>query len=213
MNHDNYWKLRGNNYLQEQRSNPKYIKDQLRIQEEKIINLLKNSTFNNVVEFGCGYGRFTKILVEQLKPENYVAIDISEGQINNAKNYVNNDKVKFHCLKIQEFNSKEKFDLVFSAEVLMHIPFSNIEQVIKKMISLCSKKIVTIDWYNDQKIGKESRGYCFMHDYSKLFMKMGVKSVKIQKLPTSFSLKLLNAYFQIRGHSKSETQAIIEIDV
>jgi len=81
------------------------------------------------------------------------------------------------------------------------------------MISLCSKKIVTIDWYNDQKIGKESRGYCFMHDYSKLFMKMGVNSVKIQKLPTSFSLKLLNAYFQIRGHSKSETQAIIEIDV
>ena len=213
MDLTNYWKTRGENYLNEQQKNPKHVKDRLQSQEKQIVKLLKNKSFNNILEVGCGYGRFTKILYDQFKPDRYLGIDVSEGQIKNAKDFVKNDKIDFKCIKIQDYNSTEKFDLIFSAEVLMHINFSDIQQVIKKLVSLSKGKIVTIDWFNEEKFDKEAGGYCFMHNYSSLFKQNGAKSVTIHKLPLPLSLKIINAYATIKGNPNAETQAIIEVEV
>lgn len=212
MNLKDYWKKRGNNYYLEQQNSPKHVKDRLRSQEKQIVKLFKNKNFNKIFELGCGYGRFTKILYGELKPEKYVAIDISEGQIENARNYVNK-KIEFNCVDFQNFNSKEKFDLVFSSEVLMHINSTDIEEVIKKMISLSKGKVITLDWYNIEKIGSEVGGYCFMHDYSSLFKKCGAKSVKIHRLSLPFSLKIIKTYSKIKQNPEPQPQAIIEVDV
>jgi len=208
-----YWKDRGRDYYNELQRQPKYDRDRLKLQEENFIKFIKKYKFKTILEIGCGFGRYTKIINSILKPEKYVAIDISEKQIENAKKVVSDNKVDFQCIKIQDFQSTEKFEMVFASEILMHINFEDIEEVIKKLLSLSSDKIFSIDWYDDTSFGKTQKSYCFMHNYKTLYEKNRAKNVQIHMLPTSIILKMISTYAQLRGRHGIEKQAIIEVDV
>ena len=64
-------------------------------EENKFIEYLKNIEFNTVFEFGCGFGRMTKLILDNFDINDYTAIDVSIDQINNAKKQ-GMDKVKFY---------------------------------------------------------------------------------------------------------------------
>lgn len=152
-----------------------------------MINLLKTETdFISVLEVGCGFGRITKLITEEFPTvERISAIDISPAQIENAKKYVNNDKVNFLCGKIQDLNiHSENYDLVLASEVLMHINFTDINPVIEQLVRISKKHIINLDWYR-QTSGVESAGYCFAHDYESLYKKYGCKvdAVDIPRQP------------------------------
>jgi len=208
-----YWKKRGIGYYDELKEPTKYEQARLKIQEVRVINLLNSHKFNSILEVGCGFGRYTKILYSLLKPQNYVAIDISKKQIENAKKYVGEKKIEFHCSKIQNFSTDQKFDLVFASEILMHIDFQDIKQVIQKLVSLSKNKIISIDWYDKNRIGEESGGYCFIHDYQTIFKNYKVKSIKIHPIPISLQLNVINVYAKLRGRHGFDRQAIIEVSV
>ena len=60
------------------------------LQEQILVEYLrKNISFSTVLEVGCGFGRITKIILSNF-PEvtEYVAVDLSPDQIENARNYV-----------------------------------------------------------------------------------------------------------------------------
>ena len=60
------------------------------LQEQILVEYLrKNISFSTVTEVGCGFGRITKIILSNF-PEvtEYVAVDLSPDQIENARNYV-----------------------------------------------------------------------------------------------------------------------------
>lgn len=208
-----YWKSRGPGYKNEFKNQPKRVKTIFEEQERKTINLIHKYKFSRILEVGCGSGRYTKILYDLFKPKRYLAVDISIDQIENAKKYVGNDKVDFQCSRIQDLNINEKFELVFASEVLMHIHFNDINDTIKKLISQSSNKIISIDWFDKNKIGSEASGYCFMHDYEKLFKKNGAKKVTIHTLPLTVHYKMASIYAKLRGRHGIDTQAVIEIDV
>ncbi len=211
MDVSEYWRNRGEGYYDELKNQTASEKSLLKTQEEHVLKLFQGKKFNSILEVGCGFGRYTKIIYSLFKPEKYLALDISQEQIENAKKYVNNEKIKFQCSKIQDFTSDQKFDLVFASEILMHINFEDIEEVIKKLSMFCGDNIVTVDWFDKEKIGSSSKGYCFMHDYPKLFQKNGAKKVKMHSIPISLKLKTISAYAKLRGRHGIDKQAIIEV--
>ena len=88
----------------------------------------------DVAEFGCGFGRITKLVLENFPIKRYVAFDLSPDQIPNAKKNCNSFDVDFHVSTIQDFEYKEKFDLVFGSEVLLHVKPSNIHKIVLKQL-------------------------------------------------------------------------------
>ena len=149
-----YWQERGKVY----QKNFVYDKD-MRLQESMLIKHLNDNIFTSdesvksVLELGCGFGRITKLLLTNFPNiQEYLAVDLSSHQLENAKKYVDshNDKITFLLSDIQSLNTNnKKYDLVIMSEVLLHIIPSEIDSIIKKIISLSNKHIVNIDWYED----------------------------------------------------------------
>lgn len=86
------------------------------------INFVKKNYINSnscVADFGCGMGRVSKQLIEQIGCD-VVGFDISYPMLLTAKNYINNDKfdhIKYDK-RLKTFN--KKFDVVISILVLQH---------------------------------------------------------------------------------------------
>ena len=213
MDVSEYWKSRGPKYQNELEEKSKPLQIRLEQQEKIIKKILSKFKPKSILEIGCGSGRFTKILSQLTEFEKYIAIDISQDQINNAKKIVNNKKIDFQCIKIQDFNIQEKFDLVFASEVLMHINFNDINEVLRKIISLSKNKVITVDWFDSNKIGKEMSEYCFLHDYNLLYTQNQVKEVIVRDIPITFLLKLVDKYAKARKREGFEKQSIFEINV
>lgn len=213
MDVSEYWKSRGPKYQNELEEKSKPLQIRLEQQEKIIKKILSKFKPKSILEIGCGSGRFTKILSQLTEFEKYIAIDISQDQINNAKKIVNNKKIDFQCIKIQDFNIQEKFDLVFASEVLMHINFNDINEVLRKIISLSKNKVITVDWFDSNKIGKEMSEYCFLHDYNLLYTQNQVKEIIVRDIPITFLLKLVDKYAKARKREGFEKQSIFEINV
>jgi len=58
-----------------------------KIQENALLDYLKTIQFESVLEYGFGFGRITKLLLENFEIKQYKVFDLSQDQIINAKNY------------------------------------------------------------------------------------------------------------------------------
>jgi trans-aconitate methyltransferase len=110
----------------------------------------------------------------------YLAVDLSQHQIENAKEYVRpqeiiikkegkaNPDIKFLVSDIQSLQVDKKYDLVIASEVLMHVLPSEINEVISKLVNLSDKHIVNIDWYEEQ-TPKRVAPHNFIHNYEEIY--------------------------------------------
>jgi 2-polyprenyl-3-methyl-5-hydroxy-6-metoxy-1,4-benzoquinol methylase len=74
----------------------------------------------DIADFGCGVGRVSKQLIEQLKCK-VVGFDISKKMIHAAINYIENDDFDFYHYGVNVENKcKIKFDTVIASLVLQH---------------------------------------------------------------------------------------------
>jgi 2-polyprenyl-3-methyl-5-hydroxy-6-metoxy-1,4-benzoquinol methylase len=88
--------------------------------ETSIANFLKNKTYTNVLEVGCGPGTWTEIISKHSK--NLIAIDISDTMISEAKKSIETGKIEFLNLDIIDFNTNIKFDLIISIRAFEYFP-------------------------------------------------------------------------------------------
>jgi SAM-dependent methyltransferase len=170
-----YWRERGKIY----KKNFRYDKNK-RVQEEFLIAHLNNisGSFKSVVELGCGFGRITQLLLSNYPNiTEYLAVDISPDQIENAKSLLsssklpnNQVKVDFLVSDIQSLQLDKEYDLVILSEVLLHILPTDIDSIIKKLITLSKKHIINIDWYEDHS-PKSQASHNFIHQYETLYKK------------------------------------------
>ena len=88
----------------------------------EIVESLNISSENEILDLGCGNGRFLEILGQDKK---YLGIDNSENLIKFAKEKYGD---KFQVLNILDLNKLEKnnFDFIFSWAVFHHIPGNNL---------------------------------------------------------------------------------------
>ena len=208
-----YWKQRGKKFDVELEKQSSYVKSIMRNQEKNVLKILRKNRWKKILEIGCGSGRLTKLIAELPDIEKFVAMDISPDLIESAKKNTRGQNIDYHCIDLQNYNPKEKFDLVFSCEVMMHIPHQEIKNIISNIISFSKQKIILAEFFDPEKIGSSLGGYCFVHDYKKIFENIGVKRVHIHMINLPISIKLVNKYAKIRGRKELSKQAIIEVDV
>ncbi len=174
-NPSEYWHERGKIY----KKNFRYDKNK-RVQEEFLIAHLNNisGSFKSVLELGCGFGRITQLLLTNYNNiTEYLAVDISPDQIENAKSLLSSTnklsqqvKLDFLVSDIQSLRLDKQYDLVILSEVLLHILPTEIDSVIKKLITLSKKHIINIDWYEDIP-PKSQASHNFIHQYEALYKK------------------------------------------
>ncbi len=143
-----------------------------------VVDYLKRiSSFLTVLEVGCGFGRITKILLSNFPDiKEYIAVDLSPHQIENAKRYVKQIKnrkgnTQFIVSDIQSLQIDKKYDLVIASEVLMHILPSEIEKVMRKLVDISNQHVVNIDWY-EEKTPIKAAPHNFIYQYEKIYQDM-----------------------------------------
>ena len=143
---------------------------------------LEKIEFNSVLEFGCGAGRISKLLLDQFKVDDYVAFDISPDQINHAKEQCKEHQVDFQVSTIQEFVSDKKFDLVIGTGVLGHIHPDDIFGVVQKLLSYSKKYFIHVDAEPFQPIWKNydpkhTRAiHTYRHDWNQIYRDINLNS-------------------------------------
>lgn len=184
-----YWFRHGKTYKEEFQYNKKF-----ELQEKILIDYLKNqltvSPFSTVLELGCGFGRITKLLLSNFSNiTEYVAIDLSPHQIENAKEFVRPTletkqqdlSLNFMVSSIQSFQIQKKYDLVMASEVLMHVLPSEIEDVIRKLVRMSNEHVVNIDWYEEPRTTKAAP-HNFIHEYEKIYVNLSEVS-NVYRIP------------------------------
>ncbi|MCA2003446.1 MAG: class I SAM-dependent methyltransferase [Candidatus Nitrosotenuis sp.] len=159
-----YWEKRGKVFAKE---NP-YSLHEYRKQEEEFVNYLNSIQFSSVLEFGCGYGRMSKIMLENFNLSRYVGIDISPDLVLAAKKNTGRfPSCRFENTTVQDFKSDEKFDLVFGIEVLQHIRPSELDTAVDRLVHLSNRHIINLDVYS-KNAGSMAK-HNFVHDYEKAY--------------------------------------------
>ena len=185
-NPSEYWRERGKVY----KKNFRYDKDK-RLQEEFLLTHLNgiSGSFKSVLELGCGFGRITKLLLTNYDNiTEYLAVDISPDQIENAKNLIssaklsNKVKLDFLVSDIQSLKLDKQYDLVILSEVLLHILPTEIDSIVNKLISMTKRHIINIDWYEDQP-PKTQAPHNFIHQYEAIYKKYTEPSTMIKRIP------------------------------
>jgi SAM-dependent methyltransferase len=184
-----FWFRHGKTYKEEFQYNKKF-----ELQEKILIDYLKNhlsvSPFSTVFELGCGFGRITKLLLSNFSNiTEYVAIDISPHQIENAKEFVRptietkqqNLSINFMVSSIQSFQIQKKYDLVIASEVLMHVLPSEIEDVMRKLVGMSNEHVVNIDWYEEPPPTKAAP-HNFIHQYEKIYVNLS-QVINVYRIP------------------------------
>jgi 2-polyprenyl-3-methyl-5-hydroxy-6-metoxy-1,4-benzoquinol methylase len=192
-NPQQYWTEQGKTYMEQFRYNKKF-----ELQEQMLIDYLKSnvslSSSTSVLEVGCGFGRITKLLLLNLpKIKEYLAVDLSAYQIENAKEYVRpaemlikkegkaNPDIKFVVSNIQSLQVNKKYDLVIASEVLLHVLPSEIKEVVNKLVNMSNKHVVNIDWYEEQ-TPKIVAPHNFIHNYEEIYK--GIPSItRVNRIP------------------------------
>jgi len=91
-----------------------------------------------ILEVGCNVGLNLSIL-KKMGFKNLYGIEINEKAIKIAKQ--RNPEIKFFHSSIEKFETDQKFDLVFTAGVLIHINPESLSNIIQKIYSLTDKFI------------------------------------------------------------------------
>lgn len=179
---EKFWLRKGKTWFAERKNWGPFPKRMVERQQNTLMRYLDRLKFRTILEVGCGYGRMTKLVLARFpNVVEIIAIDLSSDQIKTAKTYVNDDRVQFHVIRLQDLGIyHDRFDLVFGVSVLMHIPFQTIEKAIENMVNASSKHIVNVDWYRPF-VASGRAGKSFAHDYKTLYGKFGVK--KLVRLP------------------------------
>ena len=132
----------------------KYIRDSIvkEFKKKKIDHSLNNI---NILDIGCGGG----LLCEPLSKlgAKVVGIDASEKNIKIAKTHArqNNLKINYYCASPEDFNHKEKFDVILNMEI--------VEQVedISFFLKSCSKLLKKNGLMFVATINKTLKSYVF----------------------------------------------------
>ncbi|MGD9639198.1 MAG: pseudaminic acid biosynthesis-associated methylase [Alphaproteobacteria bacterium] len=107
--------------------------------------LQRASTISSVMEFGANVG-LNLVAIKNLLPEAKIAaVEINKKAYDVLAKI---DGVEAHNASVLEFETKEKFDLVFTKTVLIHINPEELDKVYEKMYNASKKYILVAEYYN-----------------------------------------------------------------
>ena len=109
---------------------------------EKLVLLLENKKYTNVLEIGSYSGLLTRKIVEKFDFDNYLAIDIVDS-FDKIKNL--SPKISFLKTDVEKFSSNQKFDLIIAnASLQWCCEFENTIKRLKSYLTNDGKIAITI---------------------------------------------------------------------
>ena len=152
---------------------------------DTLLELLRTLQFNTVLEYGCGWGFVTKIVLDNFKVGDFVAFDVSPHRITEAEILCKNHSVDFQTTMIEDFKTNKKFDLVFSVGTLNHVRPEHIKPIIKKLLGFTKKDFVHANPPFDPTYKIERTTHSFRHNYKQIYQELGydVKIITISPQP------------------------------
>ena len=178
LNHDKYKKriqeLAGyepKSYWEERAVSWSKQAETMPVEEKEVKEFIEKIKPKSVLEIGMGDGRWLPKLKEW-GVEDYQGIDISSNLIKAAQFRFPHLADKFSAVKVEDYQPKDKVDLVFSYTCLEHIKEEDFPKAVEALKRM-GKKALIIEPTNFV-----SRYYCHSHDYRKYFKVLDFKTLK-----------------------------------
>lgn len=134
------------------------------LQEAAIAAVLESLEWNSVLDVGCGFGRLG-MLIQRIRPKAiYHGIDICEGLLRSARRHLPSGT--FKQTAIMDYRRGGAWDLVITAEVLMHQPAVDIRKIISRLFRWSNRWVVNCDWDD---IAAAGNAWNIPHDYLDLY--------------------------------------------
>ena len=109
---------------------------------DKLLNEIDLKNIKSVVEVGVGEGELLKNISNKIPKAKFWATDLSENEIEKAKNYIKFKKVGFsvqNAENLSKFKDKQ-FDLVICCEVLGHV--EDFQKALKELYRISNKYLL-----------------------------------------------------------------------
>lgn len=187
---EKHWNKKGETYILDKKTG---------VILDGLVQYLKTIKFDSVLEFGCGAGRTTKAILDNFKPDNYTAFDLSPHQLYNAKIECKGYNVDFQLSTIEKFTSDTKFDLVIGTAVLHHIPPKDIINSINHLLKFCKKYFIDVGVPYQEHFKVLRTSHTFRHDYQQIYSKIPYVDYSLKSLSPKSILNIVKILQQKTG--------------
>ena len=95
------------------------------------------------IDAGCGNGWVVRKMSEKSSCIKAIGIDKSKLMIKNAKSKISSEKESYFVTELESWNTKEKFDIIFSMESLYYsVPMESALKKVFKLLHHLSLKLL-----------------------------------------------------------------------
>jgi len=166
---EEYWTQRGKFYCEVEESKRK---EKLDSGENLLLWTVSTQVFDNLLDFGCGYGKYLKVLSNQFRDKKMVGVDVSSSMLQKAKNYLKGTGVELRKIDGLTLPFEDRsFDITLTVHVLIHNPPDRVDKVIKEIKRVTRKCSIHME---STVKGVTAKDY-YCHDYERLFSINGGK--------------------------------------
>ena len=129
-------------------------------------------TLQSVLELGCNRGLNLQVLSELFPAARLTGVEINQKAASIAREETS---ATISHTSIRDFSSTEKFDLVFTKGVLIHVDPDELEMVYRKMLALSNCYVLIVEYFNPVPVEVEYRGHggrLFKRDFAADLMRI-----------------------------------------
>ena len=120
-------------------------------------SLRKSGPLEQVLELGCNIGMNLKALNAIMPKTQLTGVDVNAKAVEAARKTLKANI--FESTIIQPLTFQQKFDLVFTKAVLIHIHPQHLKDVYENLFSLSSRYVLVAEYYNPSPVEVEYRGH------------------------------------------------------
>jgi SAM-dependent methyltransferase len=109
----------------------------------------ENSEISSFLDFACGYGRFTRYLIQELPPERVWVADIYAEAVNFQREYLGVNGI-VSTTNPEDFTLENKFDCILACSFFSHIPEQRFARWMQKLYDLLTPSGVLMFSVHDE---------------------------------------------------------------
>ncbi len=170
-----YWQQHGdtwtNEYETRKRRRPLY-----HIQEYMLVEYMMHHAPAKVLEFGCGVGRHLRNLSRVAGLDVY-GHDQSATMVAGCRSWADEAWVARHVTVGAPTGPLPypdgAFDIVYTAEVLVHVRPEDLESILRELLRVCRGHILHLETSPDCAISPTSHDGCWKHDLAVAYARLG----------------------------------------
>lgn len=182
-----YWRQHGGDWFAEYNERKK-VMPKYHIQELMLADYFAHSAPARVLEFGCGVGRHLSYLskIAGIEPFGY---DQSETMVQGCLNWTSPEWIEQRITIGQPVGRlpfpDKSFDIVFSAEVLVHVRPEDLDSILSEMIRISRWQVLHMETSPHYELVGGAHSGCWHHDLVAAYARLG-RHCEI--LPTGFDM-------------------------